>query len=70
MRVMGGNANVMMAEFIDWFEGLWQGQTLGETIAVLTIVATLLFRFIAARLTPAPAGMPSRPKISPAPGEP
>jgi hypothetical protein len=49
LRVMGGKSNVAAAEFMAWFEGLWQGQTLAGTVAVLTVVVTLAFRFVALR---------------------
>jgi hypothetical protein len=49
LTVMGGKSNVMTAEFIEWFDGLWHGRNLAGTIAVLTVAVTLIFRFIAAR---------------------
>lgn len=52
LAVYGGRANVASAEFIDWLGGLWQGRNLAGTVAVLTVVATLGFRFVA---TPPPA---------------
>ena len=47
MRVIGGQGNVLAAEFNDWFAGLWHGRKLAGTVAVLTVGATLTFRFIA-----------------------
>jgi hypothetical protein len=47
LRVIGGKANVLAAEFQDWFSGLWQGEQLARTVAVLTVGATLAFRFVA-----------------------
>jgi len=38
-------ANVLSAEFQDWFAGLWHGQTLAYTVAALTVALTLGFRF-------------------------
>jgi hypothetical protein len=52
LAVYGGRANVASAEFIDWFGGLWQGRNLAGTVAVITVVATLGFRFVA---TPPPS---------------
>ena len=49
LRVIGGKGNVMAAQFIDWFAGLWQGENLAGTVAVLTVAVTLAFRFVAAR---------------------
>ncbi len=47
MKAIGGEANVLSAEFQDWFAGLWQGPALARTVAVLTIGVTLAFRFVA-----------------------
>lgn len=49
LRVIGGKGNVLTAEFIDWFVGLWRGQNLAGTVAFLTAAVTLAFRFVAAR---------------------
>ena len=49
MRVIGGKGNVLTAEFIDWFANRWRGRNLAGTVAVLTVAATLAFRFVAAR---------------------
>jgi hypothetical protein len=58
MRVIGGKGNVLTAQFIDWFAGLWQGPNLAGTVVVLTVIVALAFRFVAARpeiYAPAPA---------------
>lgn len=47
MRVMGGQGNVVAAEFNDWFAGLWHGRALAGTLAVLTVGTVLVFRFVA-----------------------
>ena len=49
LRVIGGQANVMMAELQEWWGERWHGPNLGSTVAVLTVVATLAFRFFALR---------------------
>jgi hypothetical protein len=49
LMVFGGKSNVLMARFMEWFKGLWQGPQLGVTVAVLTVMLTLAFRFVAAR---------------------
>ncbi len=49
MRVIGGAANTAAAEFVDWFASLWHGRNLAGTVAVLTVLVTLGFRFVAAR---------------------
>ena len=57
LAMYGGKANVVSVEFMDWFGGLWQGRNLAGTVAVLTVVATWGFRFVA---TP-PAGPVDKP---------
>ncbi len=49
LRVMGGNVNVMMVRLVNWVGDRWHGPQLGVTIAVLTVVGTMTFRFVAAR---------------------
>ena len=38
LEVYGGQANVLAAEFRDWFDSLWYGRNLAYTIAVLTVL--------------------------------
>lgn len=45
LQVYGGTANVLAAEFREWFAGLWYGRNLAYTIAVLTILVVLVVRF-------------------------
>jgi hypothetical protein len=45
LQVYGGTANVIAAEFREWFAGLWYGTNLAYTIAVLTVVVVLVVRF-------------------------
>ncbi len=47
LQVIGGKANVLSAEFQDWFAAQWQGRLLARTVAFLTVVVTSIFRFIA-----------------------
>ncbi len=47
MRTLGGQGNVVAAEFNEWLAGLWHGQALAGTVAVFTVGAVLVFRFIA-----------------------
>ncbi len=49
MEEYGGTINVLASQLSDWFAGLWQGKTLGITIACLSGVLALVV-FIA--LTP------------------
>ena len=47
LELYGGKANVLAAEFREWFVGLWQGRTLAFTVAVLTVLLVLTLRFFA-----------------------
>ncbi|WGS53821.1 hypothetical protein LFL96_22520 [Paraburkholderia sp. D15] len=37
LQRIGGNAEVLMAQLHDWFDGLWQGTALAGTVAVLGV---------------------------------
>jgi hypothetical protein len=50
MEVYGGRANVLADDFREWFAGLWRGRNLAGTVAVLTVLTALVYRFIAAPL--------------------
>jgi hypothetical protein len=50
LAMYGGKANVLSAEFLEWFDGLWCGRTLAGTVSVLTVTGALAFRFFALRL--------------------
>ena len=62
LRVIGGQANQLSADFIDWFGGLWAGENLAYTVAVLSVVATGGFRFVAVRMKPPMDLMPPSPR--------
>jgi hypothetical protein len=47
LKVIGGRANVVAADFQEWFDGLWHGRALAGTVAVLTVATVLTFRFVA-----------------------
>jgi hypothetical protein len=47
MRMIGGQANMDAAAMANWIGSLWHGPRLGGTIAGLTVMGTLIFRFIA-----------------------
>jgi hypothetical protein len=47
LEVYGGKANVLSVEFQQWFAGLWHGRTLAGTVAVLTVLLTFVFWFVA-----------------------
>jgi hypothetical protein len=52
MEVYGGKANVLAAEFRDWFDSLWHGKRLGFTVAMLTVIAAFAFKFFTTPLPP------------------
>jgi hypothetical protein len=54
LEVFGGRANVLMAEFRDWFDSLWHGKPLAFTVAVLTLFAAWGFRITVLLLQPIP----------------
>lgn len=59
LELYGGTANVLAAEFRDWFDSLWHGERLAFTVAVITVIAVFGFRFFATRLP-----LASEPKAS------
>lgn len=69
LELYGGKANVLAAEFRDWFAGLWQGRNLAFTVAALTILFVLALRFFA-RLAPDPLDDEEDLPESPQPGSP
>lgn len=54
MEQFGGKANLLSAEFIEWFGSLWAGKSLAGTVVVLSVIATGGFRFVAVRMEPPP----------------
>lgn len=54
LEIYGGTANVLAAEFQEWFAGLWQGRNLAYTLAVLTVLLVLVLRFFLSPLPPEP----------------
>ena len=47
LELYGGKANVLAAEFREWFTGLWIGRNLAFTLAFLTVLVVLAIRFVA-----------------------
>ena len=47
---MGGKAALAANDINRWFAGLWQGETLAFTVAVITIVVAVGYYFIASGL--------------------
>ena len=54
LEVYGGKANVVAAQFRDWFDGLWHGKQLAYTVAVLTVISAGVYKFFATPLPPDP----------------
>ncbi len=50
LEVYGGKANVIAAQFRDWFDSLWHGKRLAYTVAVITVIAAGTFKFFATPL--------------------
>jgi len=65
LKVLGGQANVLAAEFQDWFAAQWQGRTLARTIAVLTLISVGAYRFVALHPDSAPEPPASSPDADP-----
>jgi hypothetical protein len=67
LELYGGKANVLAAEFRDWFTGLWYGRNLAFTIAAITILVVLFIRFFVKKRAwqmdaGPPHGSPLRPR--------
>jgi hypothetical protein len=52
LEVYGGKANVIAAQFRDWFDSLWHGKPLAFTVAVLTVISAGVYKFFATPLPP------------------
>ena len=50
LELYGGKANLIANKFTRWFEGLWHGQSLAYTVAVLTVVIAVGYFLVASRL--------------------
>jgi hypothetical protein len=50
LELYGGKANLIANKFSRWFEGLWHGQSLAYTVAVLTVVISVGYFLVASRL--------------------
>jgi peptidoglycan/LPS O-acetylase OafA/YrhL len=66
LELYGGKANVLAAEFREWFTGLWIGRNLAFTIAFLTVLVVLAIRFVASAGTLEP--LDEDPANPPSPG--
>jgi hypothetical protein len=63
LKRIGGEANVLSAEFQEWFAAQWQGVLLARTVTVLTLAAVAAFRFVA--MPPEPETAPDESKGKP-----
>ena len=54
LQLMGGKAAVYMAQFDQWFSGLWHGRPLAYTIAVLAVAIALGCFWVAWLMSPPP----------------
>src|SRR6266542_5007479 len=50
LEVYGGKANVIAAQFREWFDSLWHGKQLAFTVAILTVIVAIAFKFFATPL--------------------
>jgi uncharacterized membrane protein len=48
LQLYGGQAAVLADRFMRWFDGLWHGESLAYTVAVITLLIALVF-FVAAK---------------------
>jgi len=49
LELYGGKVNVLATQFMGWWNGLWHGRNLAYTVGWLTLLAALLFWFVATR---------------------
>jgi hypothetical protein len=50
LELYGGKMNLLMAEFSDWFDGLWHGRSLATTVACITVFLSACFCLVAYKL--------------------
>jgi len=65
LELYGGKANVMAAEFREWFAGLWYGRNLAYTTAVISVLLTGVVRLAYALREPPEEPVPGAPSPSP-----
>jgi len=53
LELYGGKLNLLAVELRQWLASLWRGKALAYTIAVLTLILSLLLWFIASRVASA-----------------
>jgi len=47
LELYGGKVNILFTEFRQWFDGLWHGKPLAYTVAVITVILSFAFWFVA-----------------------
>lgn len=47
LELYGGKVNILFTEFRQWFDGLWHGKSLAYTVAVITVILSFTFWFVA-----------------------
>ena len=47
LELYGGKINVLASEFMQWFDGLWHGQSFAYTLAFIAIFISCVLVFIA-----------------------
>lgn len=52
LEVLGGKENIMAADFVRWFEGLWRGRQLAFTVAWVSIFCAGAFLMLARNYNP------------------
>lgn len=58
LEVVGGKANVLGAQFQQWFMGLWHGRPLAFMVALATVLLAWLVSLLGAPRPPEPRGGP------------
>ncbi len=52
LEVYGGKMNVIMDQFLRWFDGLWHGRSLAVTVACISVFASLVIFLVAYHMSP------------------
>ncbi len=51
LELYGGKANVLAAEFMQWFDGLWHGKSLAFTVGFISVFISVVLFFVAYHMT-------------------
>lgn len=52
LEVYGGKMNVLMDQFLRWFDGLWHGRSLAVTVACISVLTSFVIFFVAYHAPP------------------